>query len=208
MTIHDQPPDPADATTYNYDDIGTPSPILVLLLVIPLLGILAALLLMVKDLQEKRTTLPPPISNPSAQIYYAAPDFRLDMLDGGVADLEEYRGKVLFLNFWQTTCVPCITEMPEFMAFMDDQNPDEVALLAINFDETPEDIRRFFEQYDIVGIPTALDRDASVAQRYGVSGIPITYIISAAGEVRSLSIGGMNYEEMQERLEIVQGLAD
>ena len=204
MTTNDQSPNSVEENS-NKSDLGTPSPFLIVFLLVPLIAILIVFVMLAQDIRtDRKITLPPQIDNPSAQIYYAAPDFSLETLDGGTVSLADYRGKILFLNFWQTTCVPCITEMPEFMNFMAEQNPDEVALLAINFDETPEDIRRFYAQYDIVGIPTALDRDSSVSQRYGVSGIPVTYIIDEYGNIRSLNIGGLTHEDMQQHLRQVQ----
>jgi thiol-disulfide isomerase/thioredoxin len=126
------------------------------------------------------------------------------MLDGQIASLADYRGKTLFVNFWQTTCVPCITEMPEFLDFMADQNPDAVALLAINVNESPDVIRQFFATHDISGIPTAIDNDASIANQYGVIGFPVTVIINEVGVVRFVSIGSLTYDEMGEYLVLAQ----
>ena len=186
---------------------GNPSPVLVIFLVLPLLGILAALLMVAAEIRNQRTeqaTLSQITGNPSALVNYAAPDFTLAMLDGQPVSLSDYRGKTLFLNFWQTTCVPCITEMPEFLDFMADQNPDEVALLAVNVAETPTLVREFFATNDIIGIPTAMDTDSIVRNQYGVVGFPMTFIINAEGVVRSLFIGGMSYDDMQAALELAQ----
>jgi thiol-disulfide isomerase/thioredoxin len=187
------------------EDIGKPAPVLVIFLVIPLLGILVALLMVASELRTQRETVLPQVEgNPASLVNYAAPDFRLSTLDGQSVSLETYRGKTLYLNFWQTTCVPCITEMPEFLDFLANQNPDEVALLAVNVNETPGMIREFFATNDILGIPTALDGDASVQQQYGVIGYPTTFIIDEAGVVRYLRIGGMTYDNMAEYLKLAQ----
>jgi peroxiredoxin len=186
---------------------GNPSPVLVIFLVLPLLGILAALLMVASEIRSQRAeqaTLSQITGNPSALVNYAAPDFTLSMLDGQPIALSDYRGKTLFLNFWQTTCVPCITEMPEFLDFMADQNPNEVALLAVNVAETPTLVREFFATNDIIGIPTALDVDSIVRNQYGVVGFPMTFIINAEGVVRSLFIGGMTYDDMEAALELAQ----
>jgi peroxiredoxin len=186
---------------------SNPSPVLVIFLVLPLLGILAALLMVASEIRSQRAeqaTLSQITGNPSALVNYAAPDFTLSMLDGQPISLSDYRGKTLFLNFWQTTCVPCITEMPEFLDFMADQNPNEVALLAVNVAETPTLVREFFATNDIIGIPTALDIDSIVRNQYGVVGFPMTFIINAEGVVRSLFIGGMTYDDMEAALELAQ----
>ena len=199
MTL-DNEPSPANES-------GNPSPVLVLFLVLPLLGILAALLMVASEIREQRTeqaAISQITGNPSALVNYAAPDFTLEMLDGQPIALSDYQGKILFLNFWQTTCVPCITEMPEFLDFMADQNPEEVALLAVNVAETPTLVREFFATNDIIGIPTAMDTDSIVRNQYGVMGFPMTFIINAEGVVRSLFIGGMTYDDMEAALELAQ----
>lgn len=187
---------------------STPSPVLVIFLVLPLLGILAALVMVAIDMRNQRatpTTISQIPSSPSALLNYAAPDFTLLTLDGRQISIEDYRGKVLFLNFWQTTCVPCITEMPEFLEFIADQNPDEVALLAVNVGETAGMIREFFATNDIIGIPTALDIDSTVRDQYGVLGFPMTFIINGDGVVQYLRIGSMNYDDMEDYLQRTQG---
>lgn len=181
---------------------SSPAPVLVIFLIIPLLGILVALVMVAMELRNTQSDAT--VSNPAQLINFRAPDFLLDKLDGGDVALSEYGGKILFLNFWQTTCVPCITEMPEFMAFFAEQDPEEVALLAVNFDETPERIRQFFATYDIVGIPTALDPDSTVRYSYGVQGIPVTFIIDARGVIRFMHIGGMDMTLMQDYLNRVR----
>lgn len=199
MTLNNEP---SSAT-----EQGNPSPVLVIFLVLPLLGILAALLMVASEIRNQRAEqaiLPQVTANPSSLVNYAAPDFTLSMLDGQPIALSDYRGKTLFLNFWQTTCVPCITEMPEFLDFMADQNPDEVALLAVNVAETLTLVREFFATNDIIGIPTAMDSDSIVRNQYGVVGFPMTFIINAEGVVRSLFIGGMTYDDMQAALELAQ----
>lgn len=199
-------PDTQLATDATPETESKPSPVLVVFLVLPLLGILAALLMVAGEIRNQRAEQAglPQVNNPSRLVNYAAPDFVLPTLDGQQIALEDYRGKTLFLNFWQTTCVPCLTEMPEFLDFLEDQNPDEVALLAINVGETPEMVREFFAVNDIVGIPTAFDSNAQVRDNYGVMGYPMTFVINEEGVVRFLNIGGLNYDQMEEYLHLAQ----
>ena len=204
MTINDELPPVLPEQPL--PDNGNPSPVLVIFLVLPLLGILAALLMVASEMRNQRIQdgITQIAANPATLVNYAAPDFNLPTLDGQQVSLADYRGKTLFLNFWQTTCVPCVTEMPEFLDFMADQNLDEVALLAINIAETPGLIREFFAMNDIIGIPTALDSDSTVRNQYGVPGLPMTFIINGEGVVRFLNIGGLNYDDMEEYLYLTQ----
>lgn len=188
-------------------DDNKPSPMLVLFLILPLLGILAALLMVAGEIRNQRaeqSAIEQIPDNPSTLVNYAAPDFTLPALDGQQVSLADYRGKTLFINFWQTTCIPCITEMPEFLAFLEDQNPDKVALLAINVGEAPGAVREFFATNGIIGIPTAFDTDFTVKDQYGVMGFPMTFVINEEGVVRFVNIGGLNYDQMEEYLNLAQ----
>jgi peroxiredoxin len=206
-----QPETPPPVDDASEEDLGKPQPALVIFLLIPLLGILAALGMVVVDLQSRDAQAPlptftaPDLNGAQELINYAAPDFTLPMLDGETQiSLDDYAGRILFINFWQTTCVPCITEMPEFMDFFGDQDPDEVALLAINVDETPEMVEAFFEEYDIAGIPVAMDRDSTVRRDYGVMGFPMTFVITSEGVVRFMNIGTLEYDDLEEYVELLQ----
>lgn len=201
MTSESQQNDPQQPATS-----GKPAPILIVFLIIPLLGILMALLMVASELTQASAAdgLIAAISNPAILVNSSAPDFTLPRLDSGIVSLEDYRGRILFLNFWQTTCVPCVTELPEFIEFMSEQNPEEVALLAVNFEESAETIRAFLARHNIVGLPIALDLQSTVRREYGIQGIPVTFVIDAQGTVRYTNIGALTLDDMQAYLERVQ----
>lgn len=207
MTTQTHDETPVEAVQPN-EDIGTPSPVLVVFLVMPLIGILIALGMVATDLREQRAATPDdtfvPVQNAPTLVNYAAPDFTLDNLDGQEVALSDYRGKVVYLNFWQTTCPPCIEEMPDFRDFIEDTNPDEVVLLTVNVDETPADVRDFFARIDLQGIPVVMDTNSEVRRAYGVQGFPVTFIIDTEGVVRFMNIGLLTYDDMEEYLELMQ----
>jgi thiol-disulfide isomerase/thioredoxin len=181
-----------------------PKPVLVIFLLLPILGILAALVMVALEMQANRgDNLPEGPSNPSTLVNYAAPDFSLADLNGGTVSLADYSGKILFLNFWQTTCPPCIEELPDFLSFMEEQ-PDDVAWLTVNVEETPQMVREFFAANDFLGIPVAFDPDSVTRYAYGVFGFPVTFVIDGEGVVRYLSIGALSYEEMNDILASVR----
>lgn len=183
-------------------DGGNPSSVLVVLLVLPLMGILMALLMVATNLDALRGSEQPTRSG-NTLINYPAPDFSVQNLDGRTVQLSDYAGKTLFVNFWQTTCAPCIEELPEFADFQDEYG-DEAAVLAINFDETSAQIRTFLAENDIVGVPIALDPQSDVRSNYGVVQIPTTFVISPEGTVRFLRVGAMTLDDMEDYLDLVQ----
>ena len=126
------------------------NPVMVAFLVIPLLGIIIALLMVANNIQNQQNADANTIfnnDNPTTLLNSQAPEFELNDLNGQPVALSDYRGKILFLNFWQTTCPPCIEEMPDFLDFMADQDED-VTWLTVNFGETDSIVREFFASYD------------------------------------------------------------
>lgn len=184
-------------------DGGRPSPILIVLLVIPLTGILVALLMIATNMDafQNQTSGAPRTGN--TLINYPAPAFELRDLDGQPVSLADYEGRTLFLNFWQTTCAPCIKELPDFADFQAQYN-DSAAVLAINFDETTGQVSDFLAQYEISGVPIAMDPNSDARSTYGVAQIPTTFIINPQGVVRFMRVGAMTLDDMEDYLDLVQ----
>ena len=182
------------------------NPVLVVFLILPMLGIIAALLMVANDIRSQQSPSGQDVfslDSPSALMNSAAPDFTLNDLNGQPVSLSDYQGKILFLNFWQTTCPPCIEEMPDFLDFMADQ-PDDVTWLTVNFDESDQMVREFFAEFDFLGIPTVMDYESDVRYQYGVFGAPVTFVIDPDGVIQYMNIGQLYYEEMEELADAVR----
>ena len=90
--------------------------------------------------------LPAPLNatgkQPVATAGRAAPNFRLPRLDGTTADLTEFRGKFVLLNFWATWCGPCRGETPDLVTLFARAGGDNFTILGINQQESPADTTR------------------------------------------------------------------
>lgn len=120
-----------------------------------------------------------------------APDFKLANTKGETRTLNQYRGKVVVLNFWASWCPPCRKEMPS----MDRLNKlfprSEVILLAVNVEKRlPDTFRRAGFSFDILS-----DSNGQVQQRYGVTRLPETFIIDRKGIVSKRVIGGIVWDD-------------
>jgi peroxiredoxin len=118
----------------------------------------------------------------SVLIDQPAPAIELALLDGGVFRLAEQKGQVIVLDFWASWCGPCLQIMPQVDAVVREFAADNVRLVSINEQETPERIRAVLDRLGLK-VAVALDREGLVAERYGAVTIPQTVIIDREGKV-------------------------
>ncbi len=120
-----------------------------------------------------------------------APNVSLPALDGGSLVLAEERGKVVLLNFWDTWCIPCRTEMPELQALADDLQGESFALLTIDLQEDAGTIALFRRELGL-RLPVLLDADGDVTRSYGVRALPATFLIDRNGILRQQRLGPLS----------------
>jgi thiol-disulfide isomerase/thioredoxin len=177
-----------------------PATVLVLFLIFPLLGIIAAIITALND--PGITNAPPPTPLPVTAAFkqlidQPAPNFELASLEGTTVRLSSYRGRLVFLNFWATWCEPCQREIPAFAQFMAEQPENGPVILAVNISDSPNQITDYFQQHSISGVPTLLDFNLAVYADYGISQLPTTFVIDPGGVVRYRHIGEMTTADLQ-----------
>ncbi len=117
-----------------------------------------------------------------------APDFTLDRPSGSRVRLRDFRGKIVFLNFWATWCIPCRAEMPAMERLYQDLHGKGLVVLAVNFQDDPEAVRSFREELRLT-FPMALDRTGTAASAYRVRGLPASFILDREGRIVARSLG-------------------
>ena len=125
----------------------------------------------------------------------AVPKVDVPALDGnGRVTLASHRGKPVILNFWASWCEPCQRETPELVAFSKRHPKIDVVGLAVN--DIPSDARRFARKE---GVPYELgvDRDADVASKFAVSGLPVTAVIDKDGLLAATFIGEISDAQLE-----------
>ncbi len=118
-----------------------------------------------------------------------APEFTLPLFGGGEMALAKEKGKVVVLDFWATWCVPCRTGLPVMKQIATEYADKGVSVYAVNLGDDPETVKSFVEQFDLAGLPVALDVDASVGSLYMADSIPLTVIVGKDGVVRIVHVG-------------------
>ena len=119
-----------------------------------------------------------------------APDFSLPDLNDKTVRLSDYRGKVVFLNFWATWCKPCREEMPSMEVLHKNFERDGFVVLAVSIDRvtTKKDIPPFVNSMNLT-FPILVDSWGQTDKRYKLMGVPETYIIDQEGILREKVIG-------------------
>ncbi|GMV50497.1 TlpA family protein disulfide reductase [Nitrospirales bacterium NOB] len=126
-----------------------------------------------------------------------APDFELPDLNDKHQRLSDYRGKVVFLNFWATWCKPCREEMPSMEVLYKNFEKDGLVILAVSIDRvtTKKDIPPFVKGLSLT-FPVLVDSWGQTDKRYKLMGVPETYIIDQQGILREKVIGPRDWTRL------------
>lgn len=105
-------------------------------------------------------------------------------------------GKVLVINFWAPWCVPCRPEHEMLNQVALTLSPDDVAIVGITYQSENDDVRSFLDQ---VGrnIRSFADADGRAAIEFGVTGVPETFVVDAAGIVRRHVVGPLEDGQLE-----------
>ena len=121
-------------------------------------------------------------------------DFEVPTIDGGALKLSEYRGKVLVLDFWATWCGPCRQEIPQLVRISKQNRERGVEIVGLHIDDrgrsTPEEIRRFIQQYSI-NYPIGMASDDMFTAYLGTQEdtIPQTLVFDRKGRLVKHFVG-------------------
>lgn len=131
-----------------------------------------------------------------------APDFTLKGREDEDITLSDYKGKVVFLNFWATTCPFCIAEMPDLEEFYNEhKDEDDFALIGINMTKTWEkkSKEKLVEWLDDEGLtfPVAFDIDGEQAVQWAARSLPVTFIIDQSGNSLGAIIGKTDKQTLE-----------
>ncbi len=124
-----------------------------------------------------------------------APDFTLPDLKGRTKSLSDYKGKVVFINFWATWCKPCREEMPSMEVLYRDLKSKKVPfeILAVSIDsEGPEVVEKFRKEFNL-SFPILHDRKGRIKELYKTTGVPESFIVDQNGFVAQKIIGAYNW---------------
>ncbi|MGH9543889.1 MAG: peroxiredoxin family protein [Terriglobales bacterium] len=120
-----------------------------------------------------------------------APDFTVQDSDRKIS-LDEFRGKVIVLNFWATWCPPCVDELPSLIQMQQNLKSKGVEVLAISVDADQSAYQNFLKTYK-VNLLTVRDPNQKSNNLYGTFMFPETYIIDRQGVLRRKFVGPIDW---------------
>lgn len=153
-----------------------------------------------KEAQGRRACLPLCAMQPNyAARNRTAPDFELRDLEGRSFRLSSFRGKTVVLNFWTTTCQPCLEEMPSLAEFTKIvANRKDIVVLTVATDAERHPIETALQTvlHERPPFPVLLDPELSVVgDRFGTHLFPETWIIDRDGVIRARFDGAREWSE-------------
>jgi cytochrome c biogenesis protein CcmG/thiol:disulfide interchange protein DsbE len=148
-----------------------------------------------------------PRAIPSILTGKPAPDFSLTLFDGRTIRLSDFRGKVVFLNFWASWCPPCRAEARMLEQAWQRYKDQGVVFLGVEIQDKEEAARGFIQEFGITYI-NGRDPQNRIAIDYGVYGIPETFFIDKDGRITYKQIGAQSWETIVAKIEnAAQGIA-
>lgn len=124
-----------------------------------------------------------------ASVDQSAPFFSLkELRNGSAIDLSDYRGKVVYLDFWASWCVPCRESFPVLSDLYEKYQNQGFEVIAVNLDENPDAAREFIERYP-ADYALAMGFGSEVPTVYEVVVMPTAYLIDAEGVIRLVHHG-------------------
>lgn len=111
-----------------------------------------------------------------------APAFTVTDISGQKLSLDEYRGKVVLLNFWATWCGPCREEIPSFVKLQEKYGPQGFQIIGISMDDSPAPVGPFYQQFHM-NYPVAMGNAKLGALYGGIYGLPTNFLIGRDGRI-------------------------
>jgi len=122
-------------------------------------------------------------------------------------DLQQFRGKVVYVDFWASWCSPCAQSFPFLNTLHRELRDRGLQVLGINLDEKPENAKRFLEKHP-ANFTVAFDAEGRCPQDFGVTAMPSSYLVDRQGNIRHVHLGYRRGESEKLRDLVEQLLAE
>jgi peroxiredoxin len=151
------------------------------------------------DIMTPSQPTTPPVISAGPEVGKLAPDFTLPTLDGGELSLSQFHGKIVIVNFWQSTCSNCREEMPHLQAIYNKWPHDKLEILAVSAGEKAAFVQSFVETRGLT-FPVLLDSDEALSDIYQISRFPTTFFVNADGIIKEIKTSTFNSQSEIENI--------
>ncbi len=132
----------------------------------------------------------------------AAPESTFVLLDGSRQTTANLKGKVTLVNFWATSCVTCVGEMPKVIATYDKYKAKGFDTVAVAMSYDPPSYVVNFAETRRLPFSVAIDNTGSVAKAWGdVQLTPTTFLVDKQGQIVKRYVGEPNFDELHVLIE-------
>ncbi|MBU2491725.1 MAG: TlpA family protein disulfide reductase [Bacteroidetes bacterium] len=145
---------------------------------------------------------PPGYDKASSAEKGVAPSFELSTTDGAKINLNDYKGKVVILDFWATWCGPCRRGIPDLVELKDKYKDKGFEIIGITVDQanTMDQVIPFINNYKI-NYPVAYANSDIIKKYGGIDAIPTSFIIDKEGKIVSKHVGLIMKEQYIKEIE-------
>ena len=110
--------------------------------------------------------------------------------------LTDYKGAIVFLNFWATWCPPCRDEMPAMQKLYDRHKTDPFRMIAVSIKEPPVQVMNFFKDRQL-SFTALFDPRGEAGKKFGINSIPTTYLLDKNGNIIARTLGPRDWDSRQ-----------
>ncbi len=126
-----------------------------------------------------------------------APQFAMQLLDGGEFRLSDHEGRPLIINFWASWCPPCRQESPAFERQWRRYRDTGIQFVGVDIQDDVSDAEAYVREFGLT-FPNGLDPDGKITIDYGVIGLPVTFFVGSSGIVEGRWVGAIPEEKLEE----------
>ena len=120
-------------------------------------------------------------------------EIQLKDVFGNTVSLSDFRGNVVFLNFWATWCPPCVIEMPSMQKLHRRFKDKNFVMVAINSQETDARVKSFFDKFKL-SFTALLDSSGEVGTWFDVNAFPTTFVLDKEGRIIGRALGPREWD--------------